>query len=88
MMPEQCLARLMERLKDADEFPHEIGLFLGYPPEDVEGFIQEPNGQKYTGIWKVYGDVRSAGEFLKAIKNVQRSIAGSFSAGYLWRSLL
>ena len=69
MMPEQCLARLIERLKDADEFPHEIGLFLGYPPEDVEGFIQEPNGQKYTGIWKV-------------------SIAGSFSAGYLWRSLL
>lgn len=37
------------------EFPHEIGLFLGYPPEDVDGFIV--NGGKnplYTGYWKVY----------------------------------
>ena len=22
------------------EFPHEVGLFLGYPPEDVRGFIE------------------------------------------------
>ena len=36
-------------------FPHEIGLFLGYPVEDVKGFIK--NGGKnclYTGYWKVY----------------------------------
>lgn len=37
------------------EFPHEMGLFLGYPAEDVEGFI-ENKGQNalYTGYWKVY----------------------------------
>lgn len=36
-------------------FPHEMGLFLGYPPEDVEGFI-ENNGKNAlcTGYWKVY----------------------------------
>lgn len=36
-------------------FPHEIGAFLGYPPEDVKGFI-ENEGEKYlmTGYWKVY----------------------------------
>lgn len=38
-------------------FPHEMGLFLGYPPEDVRGFI-ENNGKNFlcTGYWKVYGD--------------------------------
>ena len=36
------------------------GLFLGYPPEDVEGFIYRRSEAKYTGYWKVYGDVESA----------------------------
>ena len=40
-----------------DEFPHEIGLFLGYPYEDVIGFIKN-KGKNYTycGYWKTYGD--------------------------------
>ena len=33
--PEQCVIRLMEKLHDDTGFPHEIGLFLGYPAEDV-----------------------------------------------------
>ena len=28
---EQCLMQLIERLRAYDEFPHEIGVFLGYP---------------------------------------------------------
>jgi hypothetical protein len=42
-------------------FPHEIGLFLGYPLEDVTGFILH-KGQNYKlcGYWKVYGDVEHA----------------------------
>jgi len=34
-----CVAQLMKNLKDSKNFPHEIGLFLGYPVEDVVGFI-------------------------------------------------
>lgn len=36
-------------------FPHEMGVFLGYPMEDVEGFI-ENDGKNFlcTGYWKVY----------------------------------
>ena len=36
-------------------FPHEIGCFLGYPLEDVEGFIKN-KGKNYLccGYWKVY----------------------------------
>ncbi len=36
-------------------FPHEMGLFLGYPPEDVQGFM-EHQGENClcAGYWKVY----------------------------------
>jgi len=47
--------KLKERIRCSNEFPHEIGLFLGYPLADVKGFI-ENNGKNYkcTGEWKVY----------------------------------
>jgi hypothetical protein len=43
------------------EFPHEVGLFLGYPAGDVLGFV-EHRGRNYKlcGYWKVYGDVEQA----------------------------
>lgn len=56
----QCLRHLMERLDQQQDFPHEIGLFLGYPPEDVDGFITHREECKCCGYWKVYGDVEAA----------------------------
>ena len=58
--PYRCIAHLMEKLTDTSSFPHEIGLFLGYPPEDVLGFIRDPAACKFSGCWKVYGDVSAA----------------------------
>jgi len=53
----RCLAELRRRLTQGGDFPHEIGLFLGYPPEDVRGFIENRGRrQKCSGVWKVYGD--------------------------------
>lgn len=58
---EGCVAQLGKRLRRQEAFPHEIGLFLGYPPEDVLGFIEQgPDRCKCTGCWKVYGDEESA----------------------------
>ena len=57
---EQCLERLGERLRAGGDFPHEIGLFLGYPAEDVRGFIEEKDAFKCVGTWKVYGDAEAA----------------------------
>lgn len=52
---EACLERLKCRLMYTDEFPHEIGIFLGYPLEDVKGFIDNAGqNSKCTGCWKVY----------------------------------
>lgn len=56
----QCLETLKEHLKKDDTFPHEIGCFLGYPPEDVDCFIKKDKPCKLTGIWKVYGNEKKA----------------------------
>jgi hypothetical protein len=57
----RCLPKLMYRLQNSDGFPHEIGLFLSYPPEDVRGFIENKGHNcKCTGYWKVYGDAERA----------------------------
>ena len=50
-----CISRLKARLELSGEFPHEIGLFLGYPLGDVVGFIDNAGQNcKCTGCWKVY----------------------------------
>lgn len=54
---EQALAHLKKRIAAADGFPHEIGLFLGYPLGDVMGFIENRGKNcKCVGCWKVYCD--------------------------------
>ncbi len=56
-----CVRRLRQRLGQSGDFPHEIGLFLSYPPEDVRGFIDNRAcGFKCVGCWKVYGDAAAA----------------------------
>ena len=59
--PNGCVVRLIRRLRSEGEFPHEIGLFLSYPPEDVLGFIcNRASNSKCVGCWKVYGDEQAA----------------------------
>ena len=73
---EQCLMKLIERLRAYDEFPHEIGLFLSYPPEDVKGFIEHHAADfKYAGLWKVYGDEQGRATSLPNTSGVRRSTA-------------
>ena len=55
------LRQLACRMAREKDFPHEIGVFLGYPLRDVVGFI-ENRGQNFTccGCWKSYGDPEAA----------------------------
>lgn len=44
-----------------ESFPHEIGIFLGYPLADVQGFIRNQGKNcLLCGCWKVYSDPDSA----------------------------
>lgn len=43
------------------EFPHELGVLLGYPVADVEGFIENRGENSLAaGYWKVYSDLKGA----------------------------
>lgn len=65
----KCVAKLAKRLRTSAEFPHEIGLFLGYPSEDVDGFIRnKAMCSKCVGTWKVYGDEEEAIRRFKQFK--------------------
>lgn len=61
----ECLNRLSKRLEEYGmldgEFPHEMGIFLGYPLRDVKSFIaNKGENYAYVGYWKVYHDVQNA----------------------------
>ena len=64
------------------KFPHEIGLFLSYPPEDVLGFIlNKACNHKCIGCWKVYGDEQAAKTSFEGTKNAAKFIPNSGSRG-------
>lgn len=75
----QCVMELIRRLQREKDFPHEIGLFLGYPPEDVQGFIEnDAKNAKYIGTWKVYGDVEKARRTFEQYKECTRAYWNSY----------
>lgn len=56
---QKCLLLLEKRFQHM--CPHEIGIFLGYPIEDVTSFVDCPNIKcKIVGYWKVYHDIEGA----------------------------
>ena len=63
-------------MKTSESFPHEIGLFLGYPAEDVQGFIRNCAAKpKLVGAWKVYGDAEVAKKKFASYKKMHASLS-------------
>ena len=77
-----CLTRLIHRLGSGGAFPHELGLFLGYPPEDVRGFMENKTaGYQCAGCWKVYGDAASAQRIFARYKKCTRVYWDRYAQG-------
>lgn len=76
-----CLNVLQKKLQGYQEFPHEIGCFLGYPTEDVIGFM---NHEKcvYYGTWKVYKNVEKAKKLFTLYDKCTRKCLDQMDAGY------
>ena len=78
----RCVARLACRFRESGEFPHEVGLFLSYPPEDVKGFIDHrANDFKCAGLWKVYGDEAKAQALFAKFKKCTEIYCALWEAG-------
>lgn len=79
-----CLSHLKDRIRgcSAADFPHEIGVFLGYPLQDVEGFIQN-RGKNYTlkGPWTSYTDKEAAAQMFARLSRCRKVYRELWAAG-------
>lgn len=70
----QNLSILKERFEKA--CPHEIGVFLGFPLDDVICFMEQPDRQcLLCGYWKVYNDLDLAKEKFSNYDMAKHNIA-------------
>ena len=85
----QEISSCKETLKQAGPFPHEMGLLLGYPVEDVEGFIKHcGKNYLYSGYWKVYKDVEEKKKIFEAYENAKEQMILFLAQGYKMRSII
>lgn len=64
------------------DFPHELGIFLGYPIKDVEEYIKN-DGQNYMlcGYWKVYDNVEEASKMFQRYTELRERAVNLFFSG-------
>lgn len=76
---ETLIIDLQKRL-NSNGFPHEIGLFLGYPMTDVLGFIE---GRKHlsAGYWKVYSHVKNCQQTFDKYHKCTHELCKRFNQG-------
>ncbi|MGI6152355.1 MAG: DUF3793 family protein [Christensenellaceae bacterium] len=70
-------------------FPHEIGIFLGYPVYDVWQFIRQ-KGRHYhlCGDWKVYRDIETARETFEQYASCKNYYCAQVAQGCTIQELL
>lgn len=78
----RSLKSRLESYDMKDNFPHEIGFFLGYPTEDVISFF-ENKGKNYllSGPWKVYHNVCSAECIFKKLRKCTKIYCQRYESG-------
>ena len=77
----EMLKTLASRMQ-CGEFPHEIGIFLGYPLADVQGFISN-HGKNclLCGCWKVYSNPESARRTFANYNRCREILCGKLQQG-------
>lgn len=79
----EYLCRLADRIKSEKDFPHEIGIFLDYPPEEVRAFIErDPTQCKCTGAWKVFCDEEKSKKAFAMFDKCRDVYTKRYSEGY------
>ncbi len=84
-----AIVQLAKHITSDDEFPHEIGLFLGYPPSDVKCFMNSPrDGVKCTGCWKAYSNECEAKRVFEKYKACTKTYISQMKKGKSLESLV
>lgn len=67
--------RYQAYLLKKEPFPHEMGLLLGYPVEDVKGFIlHRGENYLYSGYWKVYDRVEQKKRLFRRYEEAKETL--------------
>lgn len=78
----QALQLLTRRMCTQQEFPHEIGIFLGYPLHDVLGFLaHQGKNCLFTGCWKVYAEPDKAKALFRRFQQCTQHFREQFRQG-------
>lgn len=79
---EDALETLMQHLS-GENFPHEVGVFLGYPLADIRGFIQNQGKNCYcSGCWKVYHNPEKAKKIFSQYKKCSKIYLARYEQGF------
>jgi len=79
----QALRLLTRRLCQSPEFPHEVGVFLGYPLQDILGFIaNEGRDCLCSGCWKVYHEPQKAQETFQRYRSCTETYRSLYRNGH------
>ena len=79
----RLIRELMARLGGSEDFPHEIGLFLGYPPEDVRCFMCDRNREcRCVGCWRAYTNGSEAEKTFARFKKCTEVYCMKLREGY------
>lgn len=88
-MLDQLSVRMDVPDRGQNEFPHEIGAFLGYPAEDVESFMEKEGKECLSvGYWKVYHDMSQAVRTFHAFDDAKAYAVNEFLSGKSLREIL
>lgn len=76
-----CLKVLAKRLLKED-FPHDIGVFLGYPLDDIKAFIINKGANcKCIGCWKAYTNLSEAEKTFNRFKKCTKIYCEKYMEG-------
>lgn len=71
----QVASRYQCYMSFKQQFPHELGILLGYPHEDVKAFIKnEGKDCLCTGYWKVYSNVNHAKKIFESYDQAKQMV--------------
>ncbi len=66
-----------------NEFPHEIGVFLGYPLQDIKSFIKNKGANfKFVGYWKVYTNEEYAEKLFNKFNKCKKLYCQRYQEGF------
>lgn len=73
---------ILKKRLDCENFPHEIGVFLGYPLHDIYCFIaHRGEGCLLVGEWKVYRNAEEAKKLFCRFKACRTALVKHITSG-------